>query len=68
MTIAPTYEASPIKRHRSTKDEVEERRSQLFDIVSSMKPMTVRQAFYQASVRGIVDKSEATTTRSRPTW
>ena len=35
------------------------RRLALFDIVSKMKPMTVRQVFYQASVRGLVEKSEA---------
>ncbi len=53
-----TYLASHIKRRRSTKAEVEQRRAALFEIVSDMQPMTVRQVFYQASVRGIVDKSE----------
>ena len=37
-----TYQASPIKRHRSTKAEVEKRRNALWDIVKDMKPMTVR--------------------------
>ena len=50
---------SPIKRHRSTKADVENRRNALLDIVAAMRPMTVRQVFYQASVRGIVEKSEA---------
>jgi hypothetical protein len=31
----------------------------LLSIVSAMKPMTVRQVFYQASIRGIVEKTEA---------
>jgi hypothetical protein len=53
------YVASHIKRHRSTKAEIEIRREALFNIVSTMKPMTVRQVFYQASVRGFVEKSEA---------
>jgi hypothetical protein len=53
------YRASLIKRHRASKAEVERRRDSFFEIVSEMKPMTVRQIFYQASVRGIVDKSEA---------
>lgn len=53
------YGASYIKRHRATRAEVEQRREGLFDIVGVMKPMTVRQVFYQACVRGIVDKSEA---------
>jgi hypothetical protein len=54
-----SYVASPIKRPRSTKAEVDARRAALFDIVRQMKPMTVRQVFYQATVRGIVDKTEA---------
>ena len=52
-----TYQASPIKRHRSTK--AEKRRNALWDIVKGMKPMTVRQVFYQASVLSIVEKTEA---------
>ena len=55
---AETYQASHIKR-RATKAEVEARRDALFDIVYAMKPMTVRQVFYQATVAGIVEKSEA---------
>jgi hypothetical protein len=59
MSVAEVYAASPIKRYRATKAEVEHRRDRLFEIVKAMKPMTVRQVFYQASVRGIIDKSEA---------
>jgi hypothetical protein len=57
-----TYQASPIKRRRrrrSTKAQVEQRRADLFDIVADMKPMTVRQVYYQATVAGIIDKTEA---------
>jgi hypothetical protein len=55
-----SYGASQIKRRRrSTKAEVDERRAVLYRIVSQMKPMTVRQVFYQATVQGIVEKSEA---------
>ena len=57
--LALAYLASHIKRHRATKEEVGRRRDSLFAIVSKMKPMTVRQVFYQATVRNIVDKSEA---------
>jgi hypothetical protein len=53
------YEATPIKRHRATKAEVKRRRNRLFEIILAMWPMTVRQVFYQAAVRGIVEKSEA---------
>jgi hypothetical protein len=53
------YQASPIsRRHRSTKAEVEARREKLLEIVAVMRPMTVRQVFYQATVRGIIEKSE----------
>jgi hypothetical protein len=52
------YQTSQIKRHRATRAELEERRAALFDIVAEMRPMTVRQVFYQATVRGIVDKTE----------
>ena len=52
------YRASQIKRHRSTKVEVERRRVALYDIVEEMKPMTVRQVFYQATVRDLVEKTE----------
>ena len=65
MTVLDTpapehvYPASQIKRHRSTKAEVERRRVALLAIVARMRPMTVRQVFYQATVLGLVDKSEA---------
>jgi hypothetical protein len=36
-----------------------ERHEALLAITAEMQPMTVRQVFYQASVRGLVDKSEA---------
>lgn len=59
MTPDTVYQASHIKRQRATKAEVEDRRSRLMEIIATMSPMTVRQVFYQATVRGIVEKSEA---------
>ena len=59
MSVAQVYQASPIKRIRATKAEVEGRRLALYDSVSDMQPMTVRQVFYQATVKGIVEKTEA---------
>lgn len=55
------YPASRItaKRHRASRVELQARRAALYTIVEAMRPMTVRQVFYQASVRGLVDKSEA---------
>jgi hypothetical protein len=52
------YPASRIKRNRATQWEVEQRRKQLFFTVAAMKPMTVRQVFYRATVEGIVEKTE----------
>lgn len=46
------------RRIRSTGAEVRARREALLAIVAEMKPMTVRQVYYQATVRGIVDKTE----------
>jgi len=57
--MSQAYQASPIKRYRATRAEVEERRRALLGIIAEMKPMTVRQVFYQASVRGLVDKSDS---------
>jgi hypothetical protein len=59
MTAATAYETSRIKRRRSTKAEIEERRAALLAIVDDGKPMTVRQVFYQATVRGLVEKAES---------
>ncbi|AMN42066.1 hypothetical protein [Rhodoplanes sp. Z2-YC6860] len=53
------YQASPIKRRRATKVDVEARRAALYCILKEMKPMTVRQVYYQATVRGVVEKTEA---------
>ncbi len=59
--LRAVYPASPIKavRHRASRAEVQQRRAALYEIVAAMRPMTVRQVFYQASVRGQVEKSEA---------
>ena len=53
------YETSHINRRRATKAEMEARAEALIDIVSEIEPCTVRQVFYQATVRGIVEKTEA---------
>jgi hypothetical protein len=55
---ATSYVARHISRRRATKTEVEQRRQKLFDIVEQMRPMTVRQVFYQATIRDIVEKTE----------
>jgi hypothetical protein len=58
MTAAPVYQ-SPIRRTRATKAEVEARREALLDIIEAGRPMTMRQVFYQATVRGLVEKAES---------
>ena len=57
--MALTCPTRQIKRQRATKAEVETRREALLDIIDDGKPMTVRQVFYQATVRGLVEKAES---------
>jgi hypothetical protein len=52
------YRASRIKRVRSTRAEVAARRAALWDIVYDGHPMSVRGVYYQATVRGLVPKTE----------
>ncbi len=61
MSAGEVYETSLVKpqRHRSTADEVWRRRAGILEIVKQIRPATVRQVFYQASVHGIVEKTEA---------
>ena len=50
---------NPIARGGRPPDPaVERRRQTLIDLVDSLKPATVRQVFYAASIRGLVEKSE----------
>ena len=56
---AVIYKASPIKRARSTQAAMIQRRTPLMGIVRAGRPMPVRQVFYQATVRGIVEKAES---------
>jgi hypothetical protein len=57
------YKASHVKRQRATKEEVIFRRTHIYRIVEEMKPMTVRQVFYQSTVHNIVEKSITDGTR-----
>lgn len=55
----PVYGTRDIKpRARRTRGEVTSLRAELLEIVAAGKPMTVRQIFYQATVRGLVPKDE----------
>ena len=61
MNSAPVslYGTSPIKRTRRTQDDVKQLDGALYQIIEVDPPMTVRQVFYQATVRGLVPKDEA---------
>lgn len=54
-----TYGPSPIKRQRSTKADLRAFEASLLALITRQQPMTVRQAFYRATVYGIVEKTEA---------
>ena len=56
--LVPLYPPRSLKRERSTAAEVETRRAALWAIVAEGRPMTVRQVFYQATVRSLVPKTE----------
>jgi hypothetical protein len=58
LALRPVYETSPIKRNRATKAQVGDRRQALYDIIAEGQPMTVRQVYYQATVHGLVEKTE----------
>src|SRR5947208_2664515 len=53
------YPASRTKAARASQAEMQARRDALEKIVAEIAPCTVRQCFYQASVRGVVEKTEA---------
>ncbi|WP_299850115.1 hypothetical protein [uncultured Roseovarius sp.] len=57
MTV---YAASPIKRRRATKAEMDERAAFLIDYANQHGPVTSRGLYYQAEVAGIpgIDKTE----------
>jgi hypothetical protein len=49
----------PAKRPRATNEEMLQRYNQLYQIIAEDSPMTVRQVFYQATVKGFIAKTEA---------
>lgn len=53
-----TYGTSPVKRQRRTQNAIAELRGSLRGIVAKYKPMTVRQVYYQAVTRALIDKTE----------
>jgi hypothetical protein len=55
---ASVYEACRIKRRRATKQEMMDRRTAILEIIWEIQPASVRQIFYQTTVRGLMDKTE----------
>jgi hypothetical protein len=53
------YAASPIKRERRTRAELAELDGALVEVLDAIRPATLRQLFYAATVRGLVEKTEA---------
>jgi len=53
------YGTSPIKRTRRTQEDISNLDRALYQIVAADPPMTVRQVFYQATVKGLVPKEES---------
>src|SRR5262245_10917438 len=51
-------QASPIKRDRRTRAEIDDIKAAIHDVVEEDHPMTVRQVFYQLVVRGVIEKTE----------
>jgi hypothetical protein len=61
MAVEEVYEASPVKRRRATRDEMEERAEFLIDYAAEHGPVTVRGLYYQAEVAGVpgIDKTDS---------
>jgi hypothetical protein len=57
VSTHPVNEAS--HRKRGTSADVEQRRRSLYRILAGIKPAIVREVYYQATVQGLVEKTEA---------
>jgi hypothetical protein len=57
--VTAGYVASPLRRARRTKAEIDTLRDVLLEIVDAQKPMTVRQVFYRGVGLALWDKTEA---------
>ena len=58
-TPPASYGTSPIRRSRRSKADLRALRAWLLTIIAEIRPATVRQVFYQATVRGLIEKTEA---------
>jgi hypothetical protein len=58
MHGAGVYDATPLKRHRSTNDEMTEFRRSIWDLAYRYRELTGRQLYYRAVAAGLVEKDE----------
>ena len=56
-TSSEVYGAGPLRRIRPTRLQLQNRREVLVEIVTEGHPLTVRQTFYRAVVKGVTEKS-----------
>jgi hypothetical protein len=54
----PSYGASPIKRDRRTRAEIDTIRDEIVAILKADHPMSLRQVFYQLVTRDAIEKTE----------
>ena len=61
MALPELHQASPLRRSRATKAEMEERAEFLIDYAERHGPITVRGLYYQAEVAGLpgIEKTES---------
>ncbi|MHB8951804.1 MAG: hypothetical protein ACYC4U_02370 [Pirellulaceae bacterium] len=48
-----------LTKSRRTRDQIRRLRGDLLEVIKQYHPMTVRQVYYQAVTRGLIDKTEA---------
>src|SRR5262249_45294235 len=59
MVAARSYRASPIKRARRSKEDMEAIREVIVEVLRQHRPATVRQVFYRLVSMGAIAKTEA---------
>lgn len=52
------YKTRLIKRARRTKAAISQLKDALYEVIEQYRPMTVRQVYYQAVTRALIDKTE----------
>jgi hypothetical protein len=58
-TAKNSYGASPIKRNRRTKVEIDKIKEAIYKLLKAEQPMTVRQLYYRLVSAQVIQKTEA---------